>query len=72
MASFTDKQVVDFVLAKTEGSCSAQVEKKLTDNTWTVLVSIEDGLMMGVMTYKFRYAYVDVSGEEPRIMGLWV
>lgn len=71
MARFTDKQVVDFVLTKTEGSCSAQIDKKLTENTWTVLVSIEDGELRGVMCYKFRYAYVDVSGDEPRIMGLW-
>jgi hypothetical protein len=71
MSKFTDQQVVDFVLAKTEGSSSAQLEKKLTDDTWTVLVSIEDGLWLGVMTYKFRTAYVDVSGEAPRIMGLW-
>jgi hypothetical protein len=71
VAKFADQEIVDFVLEKTEGSCSAQIDKKLTENTWIVLVSIEDGEMMGVMTYKFRYAYVDVSGDEPRIMGLW-
>ena len=71
MAKFTEEQVVEYVKSKTEGADEAQLDKKLTENTWTVLVAIEDGEMMGVMTYKFRYAYVDVTGDEPRILGLW-
>ena len=72
MAKFTDAEVVDFVMAKTEGADAAEVLKHLTESTWTVRVAIEDGELMGVMCYKFRTAYVDVTGEQSRILGLWI